>query len=402
MRTAHRVIAVFAVLAALWVGLTGVTIQLIDLKALLSHAPASDPNIRAIRDGHNGPPNFQVLGDGEYDAAVLPAGLDYGAALATVVKAARAAVPGAPLGYVELRVRDGKPVGEVASKKKVMRFDAATGAVLIGPEAAGAVKMQPLGRPSLRNTVKNIHRLTQFGDAATLLDPVMGLLICAMIFTGLVQYFRLLAARARLGRANPLWSAGGLWRSLHRGVAIAASLFLTVMALSGTLLAIGDVGVSAFRVAHHGDRSGANADQSSPLTDAELPGMLRTTLSAFHAARPDAPIRVLRLRYYAGMPQGVVVFSGPREAEQVQFNAATGRAVSLTEPNYPATGQPFGWQEDQIVKQIHRGDFIGLSGRWMSLLGGLSLVFLALSGTAMYLDLWSRRRRAGRAGLFWT
>jgi uncharacterized iron-regulated membrane protein len=65
------------------------------------------------------------------------------------------------------------------------------------------------------------------------------------------------------------------------------------------------------------------------------------------------------------------------------------------------TGQPFGWEEDQIAKQIHRGDFIGMSGRWMSLIAGISMLFLSISGAVMYCDLWRARRRAGRHGLFW-
>jgi hypothetical protein len=32
-----------------------------------------------------------------------------------------------------------------------------------------------------------------------------------------------------------------------------------------------------------------------------------------------------------------------------------------------------GWQAHQIAKQVHRGDYIGLSGRWMDLAAGLSL-----------------------------
>jgi uncharacterized iron-regulated membrane protein len=75
--------------------------------------------------------------------------------------------------------------------------------------------------------------------------------------------------------------------------------------------------------------------------------------------------------------------------------------MSLTEPGYPPTGQPFGWREHQLMKQIHRGDWLGLPGRALDLLAGLSMLFLALSGVAMYFDLWRRRRRGGRAGFFW-
>jgi uncharacterized iron-regulated membrane protein len=207
-------------------------------------------------------------------------------------------------------------------------------------------------------------------------------------------------ARARVGRPGPYWSAGGWLRTLHRAVAVTASLFIAVVVLSGTFEAINSFGTATYRIIHHGKRPGLTADVSSPLADAELAPMLRTTLAAFRAADPGDPIKVVRLRYFAGIPQGIVV-SGGSDVRQFAFNAVTGRRASLQGPSYPPTGQTFGWQWDQIVKGIHRGDFIGLPGRFMSLFTGLSLLFLSLSGAAMYADLWNKRRRAGRHGLFW-
>jgi hypothetical protein len=129
--------------------------------------------------------------------------------------------------------------------------------------------------------------------------------------------------------------------------------------------------------------------------------MLSTTLRSFNAAMPHTPMRVLRLRVYGGMPQGVIV-TGNGEAVQVVINAHTGRRASQTEPGYPEVGFPFGWQAHQIAKQIHRGDYIGLSGRWMDLLAGLSMVFLSISAAVMYFNMWSKRRQSGRTALIWT
>jgi uncharacterized iron-regulated membrane protein len=253
----------------------------------------------------------------------------------------------------------------------------------------------------LRGRVKDIHRMLAYGDPGVIAYAIIAMTLCAMLFTGLMQYFRLLSARARMGRPGPFWIAGGWWRTAHRVIAVAASIFLVVVVLSGTALAIASVGISVYKWTHHGLRAGLTADMSAPLTKAELPSMLRTTLQAYHSANPATPVKVLRLRYFAAMPQGVIV-TGGEDTRQMVFNAATGIAVSLTEPGYPATGQPFGWQWDQTVKNIHRGDFLGLPGRFMSLFTGLSLLFLALSGAAMYFDLWNRRRKAGHSGLFWS
>jgi uncharacterized iron-regulated membrane protein len=322
--------------------------------------------------------------------------------LANVLKSNHAVAADAPVSFLELRMVDGIAVGLISSLGKLLRFDAVDGAVLAGPDTAGKVSLPPIGgQPSLRNTIKNIHRMTAYGDFATLIFALIALALCVMLVSGLVMYYRLLNARSRAGRSNLYWSAGGWFRSIHRGIAVSASLFLVVVVFSGTFLALGSIGVSYNRMTHPG-RPGLTADVSRPLADVELPGMLHTALTAFHAADPRAPIKVLRLRYFAGMPQGIVVGGEGENTRQLAFNTATGGRASLSGPNYPVTGQPFGWEADQVGKGIHRGDMFGMTGRWLSLFTGLSLLFLAISGAVMYLDLWIERRRAGRRGLFWS
>ena len=399
MRTVHRFVTAIAVLFVLYVALTGITVQILDLQSLLGHVPATTPNLQSLREGHDGPPNFQVIDDLDYSAPPLPAGFDFDAALSTVVKSERAVTAGAPMSFIELRMKDGKPVGQINSRGKLLVFDAIGGAVLAGPDTAKPAVYPQKNHPSFRSTMKDLHRFLWYGPWGTPFDFLFGLSMCTILFTGLVMYFRLLAARARTGRKSPYWSAGGFWRTLHRVIAVTSSVFLTIIVVSGTSLSVGSLGVTLHTLLNI-PRTGLTADMSSPLSDAELPAMLHTTLAAYRAENPGDPIKVLRLRYFAGMKQGVVI-AGGEETRQLVFNAATGRHASETEPGYPDTGQTFGWQEDQIAKQIHRGDIIGLTGRWISLLTGLSLVFLIVSGTAMYFDMWNRRRRAGRSGPFW-
>jgi uncharacterized iron-regulated membrane protein len=386
MRKIHRAVATAAVLFGLYVATTGVVLQLIDLKTVLGHAPATDPNLEAIREGLDGPPNFQVLVTADYTSPDLPAGLDLGTALGTVVKSERTATGGAPISFVELRMADGKPVGQIASQGRLLRFDASSGAVLAGPESAPRVKLPPQGNQgALRNQVKGFHRLTVLGNWGQLMFVAIALTLATMVVTGLILYFQLLAMRVRIRRPGLYWSAGGAWRSLHRAVAITAAAFIVVVVFSGTFEALNSGGTALFRIRHNNLRPGLTADVSSPLADADLPAMLATTLTALRATSPDAPIKVLRLRYFAGMPQGVVV-TGGEEPRQLAFNAGTGQRARFQGPGYPETGMGFGWQWDQWVKKIHRGDAFGLTGRWMSLLTGLSLLYLSLSGAVMYFD----------------
>ena len=397
MRKAHRIMAVFAVLVALFISITGITIQSMDLGSILGHAPATNSTMQSIREGINGPPNFLVVGKPDYAAPALPANFDYDANLQRLLNAGHRLLPGAPINFVQFRMTGKGPIGQLLSKGQVYDFDAETGQPLGTPTP---YKLLPLSTPSPRGLIKNIHRMRYFGIWGVAVDAVAGLLMCAMILSGLYLYFQLYRARARMKRKSVYWFAGDWWRTLHRGVAITAGFFLLVIAVSGTILSISSIGVSIYVTRHGPQRPGMTVDVSKPLADAELPSMLDTTLKAFRSANGDMPIKVLRLRYFAGMPQGIVV-GAHNEAQQYAYNAVTGGWASFHEVNYPITGQSFGWQVDETVKEIHRGDYFGLSGRFVSLLCGFALLYIAISGLLMYLELWNRRRSKGKTSLFW-
>jgi hypothetical protein len=78
MRTVHRITSLFVVVVTLYLGATGTLIQLIDLTTLFRHAPATDPNMMALREDKDGPGDFEVLGTAEYTAPSLPAGFYVG------------------------------------------------------------------------------------------------------------------------------------------------------------------------------------------------------------------------------------------------------------------------------------------------------------------------------------
>jgi uncharacterized iron-regulated membrane protein len=410
MRPIHRIVGTIILAFTLYFGVTGSILQMIDLRTIVSHAAATDPEMMAIRESIDGTPNFIVIEPTDYAAAALPQGYDFNAAVANVLKSARLSVgAGTPLKFLELRVIDGKPVGLVQAgdraRDHIVRFDPATGAPLPSP-------VRPRARPvpSLRGKAKAWHRLNALGDQMVWLNALVGIGLFVMIVTGLILYFQLLRARKRAGLNAIFWSAGGWWRSLHRWVSITAAVFLMFVSVTGTLLSIDTLALWIYRVAHApavspGGRlpfpAGMVDDLSTPLPDAELPAMLETTLSAYRATQGATPIKVLRLRYFSGMPQGVIITGGDN-THQLVFNAVTGERASMTDPSYPYTGFPFGWEEHELVKQIHRGDALGIPGRLIDLFAGLSLIFLSASGLIMYVDLLRRRRRGGRKQMFWT
>lgn len=55
-----------------------------------------------------------------------------------------------------------------------------------------------------------------------------------------------------------------------------------------------------------------------------------------------------------------------------------------------------------LLKELHTGSIIGLSGQWLDLLTGFAFIVLAVTGIVMYFNLLAQRRKLGRRGLFWS
>jgi len=90
LRAVHRIITVIVVLFTLYLGSTGTLIQLIDLRTLFEKAPATDANMRSLREGFDEPGSFQVISTGDYTAAPLNRNQDPFNLLQTVLSSARA------------------------------------------------------------------------------------------------------------------------------------------------------------------------------------------------------------------------------------------------------------------------------------------------------------------------
>lgn len=390
MRSFHRILAIITVLVMLYLGVTGTLMQILDLHALYTHAPENDPTMLSINEGRYGNGDIQVITDADLTARPLPAGLDYGRAFDVVLRSMHAAAPGAAPRFVELRQVEGRTVGQVRLGKDVKAFDAQTGA------PASSVSVKPLRLPhSFREDLKELHRFWSRRDVPGVWYELgCGIVLWAMIITGLTMYFQLLAARMKIGRKQLFWFSGGWWKGLHRVISVAASVFLILIAFTGTWLGVESVWHSLVF------KPGPGPDVSSPLSDDEVRRMSGATLADFRRLEPQTPIKVLRVRVYGGMKQGGIV-TGGAETRQVLFDTATGKVATLTEPGYPASGFPLGTQTHEDIKHLHSGFMFGLPTRLMNLAAGLSLIYLCISGIVMYVDLWARRTKAGRKGLVW-
>jgi uncharacterized iron-regulated membrane protein len=353
-----------------------------------------------IRQHHNGPANFFVVSAPDYTAAALPATLNWDIAIQQAARLGHEAAPGALLRLVELRSFSGKVVGHVQMDDRNLAFDLATGKPL--PSEALPKPPLPSDFTSPRQDFKALHRFNFLGPAATAPDVLAGVAFFALLATGLVHYLRIYKQRRKMGKRVFFWDGGGWWRMLHRWISMFSVIVVLSLSVTGTLLAINSMGVPLHSWLH--PRSdGLNPfqdDFSSPLQDAELPGMTHATLTAFNRARPGVGVKVLRLRYFAGFPQGIVV-AADRDTTQWVYNTNTRAQMGLSEKGYPELGMPFGWEWNQRLKRIHRGDVFGMTGRWTVTVSGLAVVYLSISGLVLYYQAWVRRYRAGRPGLLW-
>lgn len=400
-RTVHRLVMLLVVPFTLYISITGCLIQLVDLRALLTHAPAADPNMQAIRESIDGPPNFAVIGVEDYNGPALPAFFDADAALAGVLRCVQAPMHGQSIRYAEFRMQAAAIIGRIGAQDGVYTVDPAGCTTRFAPRKAGQ------GGPpqsSQHRSLKWLHRMV--GDGYLWINIIVGIGLMVLVGTGLLLYGRMMVARARMERYAPFWSAASLWRSLHRSVAIVASLFVLMVAITGTWLSIDSFMLGFYRARHGAairaglEQDTMSADQSAPLSPAQLHRMLQVTQAAFAKTEGRRPIEAVRLRSFAGMEQGVVITARP-DVQQLIYDASNGRRVTETEPNYPPTAFPLGWQIHEMLKRVHRGDYFGLTGRLMDLLAGLSMAFLSVSGIVLYVQLWSARRRRGRAALVW-
>jgi uncharacterized iron-regulated membrane protein len=396
----HRVVVFLTGLLLVYITITGVGIQVADMRVLLTHAPETDPDMLLMRQHHNGPPNYFVVTAPDYTAAALPARLDYVAAIRRTAQLGRAAAPGADLRLVELRSYVGKVAGHAQLNDRHLAFDVDTGAAL--PDAALPTPPLPQEFTSPRQVFKALHRFNFLGPTATVPDVIAGPAILVLIVTGFIYYMRIYLRRRQINKTSPFWRGGGLWRDLHRWLSIVSVIVIVTLSVTGTLLAINSVGVSVHEWIHprNGGRNPFEGDYSTPLRDAELASMTRATLVAFGRENPDTGIKVLRLRYFSGFAQGIVV-AADRDTTQYVYNMATGAAMGLSEKGYPEMGFPFGWDWNQRLKRIHRGDVAGMSGRWIVAVSGLALAYLSISGLVLYYQAWMRRYRTGRRALLW-
>lgn len=90
-------------------------------------------------------------------------------------------------------------------------------------------------------------------------------------------------------------------------------------------------------------------------------------------------------------PVAVAVAQGPGAAAGAAPAPATGRPPAI-DPARRLVG---------LLHHLHSGEFFGPTGVIISLLAGFALIFFAVSGMWMYVQMYLNRRGRGRDEIFW-
>ena len=180
-------------------------------------------------------------------------------------------------------------------------------------------------------------------------------------------------------------------RTIHRWISICGAIFLLVVGTTGVVLQVQKLlgGESEER-----ERE-AGADKvigglTTSTANSEYAVLLSRTLEAARVRAPGQPVASVELRLGGEEPQGVVTLPG-EPGRQITVDARDGK-ITKDEKH----------EAESLILRIHSGEILGEPGVVLGVLWGLALVALSVTGLVVYLDMYTRRRKArGKTGIFW-
>jgi hypothetical protein len=393
MRKWHRwVMTVFGIVLSYWVS-SGLIMAVYD---------ATDVTQVWAKEG--GGPGARLN-----DAAVNAAAIPRPDAVAAGVRAAQATLGNLAVASVDLRMIGAIARLEFADSSgdpaTMGRFYAETGAPMTQQVADGEGGRDP-DYVLKRTTLKAWHRGNIAGMTGQVLGLLAGLSLAILGVTGVILYFKLWNARRATGRRRFFWYAKeSIWRRLHRLIAIVSAALVLNIAISGTILAYGEIQLNVFLQHHFGAAPYPRPTPLPPVSAGVLPhdvdAMLQTAYQATLLRNPNARVVAVQLVVRDEIAKGLVTLGGV-SPKTLAFNALSGAPVNDWATTGVQVGQGYFADWHQVLKRIHRGDIIGsFAGRCIDIAAGLALLYLVISSFIMYIDLLQRRGKTGRKGFFW-
>lgn len=204
MRTLHRWIMTVTVILLLYLALSGLLLQGLDLIVLGQPGPKHAADLKSIREFAFGPPYFSVL-TGVDETAPTLAEADLPAALNVAFAATRRLIPDGPLTSMEVR-RAGDILqvvviaGASDATARELTFDARSGELMEDRPAA-----RPADPQSTHDAIKDWHRGNIVGITGVWLNFGTGTALLLLCISGIWIYFQMQRRRRRTGRHGWFW-----------------------------------------------------------------------------------------------------------------------------------------------------------------------------------------------------
>ena len=173
-------------------------------------------------------------------------------------------------------------------------------------------------------------------------------------------------------------------RQWHRRLGIFAAVFMFFIALTGALL-------QAESMLGGDEGKGGPPPSAAGVSDEQARALLASALAGVHRQSAGA-ILGIELRF-GGAPTAEAVVAEP-QMRRIRLDARTGRPLD-------DASKRGGRDLHGILLDLHRGAFAGSAGLWISLLCGVVLVLLSVTGLTIYLQAWRRRRAGGQPRFVW-
>lgn len=180
-----------------------------------------------------------------------------------------------------------------------------------------------------------------------------------------------------------------LMRAFHRWFGLVSAILMTGIGITGTALQLD--------LFWTGDQP-PQAHAEAPVAAVSLPDndaigkMASEAVALVRAEQPKLAISMVQIDF---APDGAKVKVGGsgRMSPSTTVDMATHKIL----PPPPPRKQGY----HGILQDIHAGYFMGMTGRIISIVMGLALALLGVTGLIVYIDMFKRRKAGGKTGLFW-
>ncbi|MFC7049964.1 PepSY-associated TM helix domain-containing protein [Emcibacter nanhaiensis] len=178
-------------------------------------------------------------------------------------------------------------------------------------------------------------------------------------------------------------------RRYHRWAGLVASLVLIFVAITGIGLQL-DLWLT-------GQAPPGTEAPPAPRPRQDLPDNVRLETLIVQAAdiireqRPDISAEAITLTFAENRTTATVGSTMPF-GPKVTVDLANGQIL-------PPLPKPAGYH--LVLQNLHAGYSFDLIGRIISVLLGVSLLLLSGTGFFFYIDMYKKRKKGGKSGLFW-